>query len=80
MLISVHPKLPMRNKLVTHQYYVDKLGFKVLGSAEYPAYLMVEWRMQEDGRDVISSVHCDNPNLHNLGGGDCTWSCWEKLS
>jgi hypothetical protein len=45
-----------------------------------PAYLMVEWRMQKDGRDVISSVHCDNPNLHNLGGGDCTWSCWEKLS
>lgn len=42
MLISVHPKLPMRNKLITHQYYVDKLGFKVLGSAEYPAYLMVE--------------------------------------
>ena len=45
-----------------------------------PAYLMVEWRMQEDGKEVISSVSCDNPHLHNLGGGDCTWSCWEKLS
>lgn len=45
-----------------------------------PAYLMVEWRMGEDGKDVVSSVSCDNPNLHNLGGGDCSWSCWELIS
>jgi hypothetical protein len=45
-----------------------------------PAYLMVEWRMEKDGKDVISTVSCDNPNLHDLGGGDCTWSCWEKLA
>jgi hypothetical protein len=42
MLISVHPKLPMRNKAVTQQYYNDKLGFTDLGSADYPEYLMVE--------------------------------------
>ena len=45
-----------------------------------PAYLMVEWRMGEDGKDVVSSVSCDNPNLQNLDGGDCRWSCWEMIS
>ncbi len=44
-----------------------------------PSYLLVEWRMEQDGTEVVNSVSCDNPNLGNLGGGDCTWSCWEKI-
>lgn len=40
MLTEIHPKLPMRNKLVTRQYYVDQLGFKEIG--DYKGYLMVK--------------------------------------
>ncbi|UII19929.1 bleomycin resistance protein [Fulvivirga ligni] len=42
MLTSIHPKLPMRNKNVTKDYYVNQLGFSQFGSADYPDYLMVE--------------------------------------
>ena len=40
MLTAIHPKLPMRNKGTTKDYYVNKLGFKVLG--DYGDYLMVK--------------------------------------
>ena len=41
MLTDIHPKLPMRDKNVTKEYYT-KLGFKEFGSADYEGYLMVE--------------------------------------
>lgn len=40
MLHAIHPKLPMRDKSVTRQYYVDQLGFQELGN--YEGYLMVQ--------------------------------------
>lgn len=40
MLIDVNPKLPMRNKAATKEYYVDKLGFSVAG--DYDDYLIVQ--------------------------------------
>jgi hypothetical protein len=42
MLTQVHPKLPMRNKEATKNYYVQKLGFTEIGSADYDGYLMLE--------------------------------------
>ncbi|MDH4473954.1 MAG: VOC family protein [Fluviicola sp.] len=42
MLTSVHPKLPMRNKAITHDYYVNQLGFDVFGNADFEDYLMVQ--------------------------------------
>ncbi len=42
MLTAVHPKLPMRDKAATQAYYVDQLGFQLVGSASYDDYLMVE--------------------------------------
>ena len=42
MLTSVNPKLPMRNKAATRDYYINKLDFRELGSADYEEYLMVE--------------------------------------
>jgi catechol 2,3-dioxygenase-like lactoylglutathione lyase family enzyme len=42
MLTAVHPKLPMRNKAVTKVFYIDKLGFKNLGTSDYDGYLMLE--------------------------------------
>jgi len=42
MLTDINPKLPMRDKDVTREYYLNNLGFKVFGSAEYEGYLMLE--------------------------------------
>lgn len=42
MLTDVHPKLPMRDKNATREFYEQKLGFKVYGSADFDDYLMLE--------------------------------------
>ena len=42
MLTDINPKLPMRNKTVTRDFYINKLGFKVYGSADFDGYLMME--------------------------------------
>lgn len=42
MLTDIIPKLPMRNKSVTKEYYVNKLGFKYIGSDAFDQYLIVE--------------------------------------
>ena len=42
MLISINPKLPMRNRNATIDYYVNSLGFKKVGAIDYPEYLMVK--------------------------------------
>ena len=42
MISSVHPKLPMRNKALTQAYYVEQLGFQLVGTQDYPEYLMVK--------------------------------------
>lgn len=42
MLTDINPKLPMRNKAVTKDYYINKLGFQEFGSADYDGYFMVQ--------------------------------------
>ncbi|MEC3880910.1 bleomycin resistance protein [Parapedobacter sp. 10938] len=42
MLTAVHPKLPMRDKIATRSFYIDKLGFQEFGGADFEGYLMVE--------------------------------------
>tara|TARA_R110000787_G_scaffold41071_8_gene101592 strand:+ start:1920 stop:2276 length:357 start_codon:yes stop_codon:yes gene_type:complete len=42
MLTNINPKLPMRDKNVTREFYTNKLGFKLFGSADYDGYLMME--------------------------------------
>ncbi len=42
MLTDINPKLPMRNKAVTKDYYLNKLGFKELGNADFDGYLMLQ--------------------------------------
>ncbi len=42
MLTDINPKLPMRDKNVTRAYYINKLGFKEFGSADFEGYLMME--------------------------------------
>jgi len=42
MLTDINPKLPMRNKNATKDYYMNKLGFQVFGGADYDGYLMLQ--------------------------------------
>jgi hypothetical protein len=42
MLTEINPKLPMRDKSVTKDYYVNKLGFKIFGDNDFDGYLMVQ--------------------------------------
>lgn len=42
MLTHIHPKLPMREKATTREFYINKLGFKEVGSADFDGYLMLE--------------------------------------
>ncbi|RWY53772.1 bleomycin resistance protein [Mucilaginibacter gilvus] len=41
MLTAINPKLPMRNKALTRDFYLNKLGFTQFGG-DYDGYLMVE--------------------------------------
>ena len=40
MLTEINPKLPMRNKSATREYYINQLGFQETG--DYEGYLMVQ--------------------------------------
>lgn len=42
MLVEINPKLPMRNKAVTKDYYINKMGFKVFGNTDFDGYLMIQ--------------------------------------
>ena len=42
MLTEINPKLPMRNKAATEQYYTEKLGFQNVGAADYDGYLILQ--------------------------------------
>jgi hypothetical protein len=42
MLTAIHPKLPMRDKAITRDFYLNKLNFREFGTADYDGYLMVE--------------------------------------
>ncbi len=42
MLTDINPKLPMRDKAVTREFYINKLGFQQFGSKDYDGYLMVQ--------------------------------------
>ena len=42
MLTAINPKLPMRNKVLTRDFYVNQLDFRETGSTDYDEYLMVQ--------------------------------------
>lgn len=42
MLNSICPKLPMRDRAVTKDFYLNTLGFEQFGSDEHAEYLMVQ--------------------------------------
>jgi catechol 2,3-dioxygenase-like lactoylglutathione lyase family enzyme len=56
MLVAIHPKLPMRDKSKTRDYYIQVLGFREFGMADFPGYLMLE-------RDEIQLHFFEFPGL-----------------
>lgn len=42
MLTDINPKLPMRDKAITREFYLKKLEFLEFGSSDYEGYLMVQ--------------------------------------
>jgi catechol 2,3-dioxygenase-like lactoylglutathione lyase family enzyme len=42
MMISIIPKLPMRDKSVTRDFYLNQLGFNDIGSADFEGYLLLK--------------------------------------
>lgn len=42
MLTDINPKLPMRNKAATLDFYVNRLGFQLFGGPDHSDYLMVQ--------------------------------------
>lgn len=42
MLHSICPKLPMRDKSATKNFYLNELGFQQFGSDEFTDYLMIQ--------------------------------------
>lgn len=48
MLAEINPKLPMRDKAVTKDYYLNTLEFQEFGSSDFEGYPMV----QKDGIQI----------------------------
>jgi len=42
MLTTIIPKLPMRNKAATRDFYLTQLGFNDIGSADFEGYLLLQ--------------------------------------
>lgn len=42
MLTAIHPKLPMRDKALTKDYYINQLGFQLFGEHDFDGYLMLQ--------------------------------------
>jgi hypothetical protein len=41
--------------------------------------LLLEWHIV-DGEAALNGISCDNPQLKDLSGNDCEWSCWEQIT
>ncbi len=42
MLTVINPKLPMRNKSATREFYISKLEFREAGTQDFEGYLMLQ--------------------------------------
>jgi hypothetical protein len=42
MLKEINPKLPMRDKVATKEFYLNQLDFQEFGDSDYEGYLMVQ--------------------------------------
>ena len=82
MLTEINPKLPMRNKALTKEFYIDKLGFQQFGNADYDEYLMIQkdnvqihfFEFKElDPKENYGQVYIQQMILKT-----CISQCWTK--
>jgi hypothetical protein len=75
MLTDVNPKLPMRNKTATKEYYIKKLGFEEFGNTEYDSYLMIQkdkiqihfFEFKDlDPKENYGQIYIRTDNIENL--------------
>jgi len=66
MLTALIPKLPMRDPAATRAYFVDRLGFTVIG--QYADYLIMEL----DGLEIHFFLHADLDPLTKTRSTTCT--------
>lgn len=59
MIHTAVPKLPMRDKQITREFYLNQLGFTDIGSADYPGYLLLK-------RDQAEIHFFEHPELDPL--------------
>ncbi len=74
MLTDINPKLPMRDKTITKEFYIDKLGFQQFGN-DYEGYLMIQkdniqihfFEFKElDPKENHGQVYIRTDNIDNL--------------
>ena len=63
MLTSINPKLPMRSKPATRNFYVNQLGFQEFGSVEFEGYLM----LRKEGIEIHFFEHKELDPKENYG-------------
>lgn len=63
MFTEIHPKLPMRNKAITRDFYVNAFGFEELGDPHFMPYLM----LRKDGIELHFFEHKNLNPLENYG-------------
>ena len=63
MLTSINPKLPMRNKRVTKDFYLNQLGFHEVGKTGFADYLMVK----KDSVEIHFFAYHDLDPAENYG-------------
>jgi len=63
MLTAINPKLPMREKSATYDFYVNQLGFRIFGDHDYDGYLMIE----KDNIQIHFFEYKDLDIKHNCG-------------
>ena len=61
MLIAINPKLPMRNKEATKEFYIKKLGFNEI--ADYADYIL----LKKDSIEIHFFLFEDLDPLTNYG-------------
>ncbi|WP_317124997.1 VOC family protein [Flavobacterium sp. RSP49] len=64
MLTVINSKLPMRNKAITRDFYVNHLGFQVLGNADFDGY----WMVQKDTIEIHFFEFITIDSVENYAG------------
>jgi uncharacterized glyoxalase superfamily protein PhnB len=64
MLTAIHPRLPMRNKAATKEYYIKSLGFDEPQNDNYEGYLMIA----KDNIELHFFEYKDIDPLENYSG------------